>query len=300
MNNAEIVLNYNLYIDEWSETADLSKSFGILTKEDNSSAEAAPITKVYRVSDAPVNPYNTSHVVRVLAYPCAAKELADNFTYALIAYVDGVWYCGKTGNYSFATYANSTLGKANVLDTEKTLVCDILNYGTEAQNYFEYNLSNPLNKVNTSFDAYIAQYGTSVDRATVSHQAISNTGSVYRIGAASASFESRAEMNIRINNADKSVFNGSTDDIVVIITYNDAETGETTIKVTDFFVSGGQTYARFDKLRSFQVSDPINVKLYNAATYVEGSDANIAEAELTYSLETYAHNQISKGEAIAP
>ena len=297
---AEIVLNFNLYIDEWSTTADLSKSFGILTKENNKTADADSITKVIRVSDTSIDESNKNHTVRVLSYPCAARELADNIDYSLIAYVDGVWYCGKTGTYSFATYANSTLGKTTVLATEKKLLADILNYGTESQIYFDYNASNPLNKVYASFDGYIATYATKAedDRETVKLQEISNTGSTYRIGAASASFESRAEMNIRINNADKSVFNGSTDDIVVTITYNDAIEGMKTIRATEFFVTGGQTYARFAELYSYQVSDPVNVKLYNAATYVEGSDANVAEAELTYSLETYAHNKINSTESI--
>ena len=82
------------------------------------------------------------------AFTCevAAKQMADEISAQI--YVNGQ-PVGKSITYSVQQYCENKLSKDNTKESLKNLLIAMLNYGTEAQNYFGYNTSDLANAVLT-------------------------------------------------------------------------------------------------------------------------------------------------------
>ncbi len=267
----------------WSGV-DQSKSFAILTKDNNDDEGGDAIVKVEYISDLTENGQITSNIAMV--FPLAAKELNDNVARQIIVYKDGAWYSRKVGNYSFVTYAASTLAKTSVEATEKTLIMDLLNYGTIAQNRFGYNTANPANTANDTFNSYS---GSTNDVTLTNNRRTDNKKDRYRFNSVAASFESRAEMNFLITNNDTNRTNiADTTSIYVIVDYIDADGAEQHMRFTgsDFRVTpSGAVYIDFSELHASQMRQEVTVTLYAA-------DDDAVQYIVYYSLEYYAASKV--------
>ena len=74
----------------------------------------------------------------------APKDLGDDIYFAIYAELaDGTYAYSKVASYSPKTYAMNQLGTGS--SKMRPLVAAMLNYGAAAQNYFKYNLDNPIN-----------------------------------------------------------------------------------------------------------------------------------------------------------
>ena len=87
----------------------------------------------------------------------SAKEMGDELYARIVAEKDGIQYESNLDIYSIKTYAMNMLRKEESEDKLKKLLVDMLNYGTQAQVYFQYNTGN---KVNAELDEGMRLYGT--------------------------------------------------------------------------------------------------------------------------------------------
>ena len=276
---AETILcfTFNTTAANWTGV-DQTKSFAILTKDDNSSDEATPVVKVQLISELTNNGALTSNIV--MSYPLAAKELNDNVARQMIVYKDGKWYSRKVGNYSFVNYATTGMGQFG--DSEKTLIMDLLNYGTIAQTRFNYNVDNPAN-------ATFGAYSGSTNEITVSNNVrTENKKDRYRFNSVAASFESRAEMNFTITDTTSSRKPITDTSLVYVeVAYTDA-LGNPQVKVItgDEFriTSTGDVYVDFAELHATQMRQEVTVTL-------KASDDDSVQYVAYYSIEYYVAAQ---------
>ena len=96
-----------------------------------------------------------------------AYEMGDELNARIVAEKGGVTYESNEDTYCIKTYAINNLKKDGVADKLKRLLVDMLNYGTQAQIYFNYNKANPVNAELT--DAMLA-YGTTGNPALTSYK----------------------------------------------------------------------------------------------------------------------------------
>ena len=75
----------------------------------------------------------------------SAAEMGDQIKATVYATKDGKEYVSNTDIYSIATYAFNTLEKYKDNAALRTLLVDMLNYGSEAQAYFGKNVGNLVN-----------------------------------------------------------------------------------------------------------------------------------------------------------
>lgn len=119
-------LNYHMDIN--SKVADLSKTemrFTVNGKTQTMSYDKAKTSGDYRVFTCEVD----------------AKQMTDEIT--AVMYNDGV--AGTAYTYSVKEYADKILADSTTYAKEIPLVQAMLNYGTYAQEYFDYNTENPAN-----------------------------------------------------------------------------------------------------------------------------------------------------------
>lgn len=90
----------------------------------------------------------------------SAKEMGDELYARIVAEKNGIIYESNLDTYSIKTYAMNMLRKEESEDKLKKLLVDMLNYGTLAQIYFQYNTGN---KVNAELDEEMRIYGTTGD-----------------------------------------------------------------------------------------------------------------------------------------
>ena len=283
---AETILSFTFKTTDTSwNGVDQTKSFAILTKDDNDDdGDRIPDVKVQYLSELTNGGTLTSDIV--MTYPLAAKELNDNVARQIIVYKNGVWYSRKVGNYSFVTYAVSTLAKATVAGTEKTLIMDLLNYGTIAQTRFGYNTANPANTADASFASYS---GSTNEIELVKNTRTDNKKLLYRFNSVSASFESRAEMNFAITDTTTARNPISDTSLVYVeIEYTDAYGVKQTktIHGDEFRIdSAGNVYADFAELHATQMRQEITATLKSTAD-------DSVQYIVYYSLEYYAASKI--------
>jgi hypothetical protein len=119
----------------------------------------------------------------------AAKEMGDTRYYCAYAKLsDGTYAYSSLYEYSPRKYAMSRL--ANSTNTEMKALCvAMLNYGAEAQKYFNYNTDNLMNKDLTAAQkALVTGYSSSLFKGTVPV----NSGKIGNFAQTSTGFSSRS------------------------------------------------------------------------------------------------------------
>lgn len=100
----------------------------------------------------PINTQGDKKDVATYKYKVAAKEMADVIYAEPYALKGGVYYYGKTIEYSVAAYASRKLGfyhgvPGSTNENFINLLNAMVNYGTLAQKYFNYNVENLMSDV---------------------------------------------------------------------------------------------------------------------------------------------------------
>lgn len=130
------------------------------------------------LSEHTTETYNDTAYYRFNYKNIAAKQMGDELQAVLHATKDGVEYTSPEDTYSVKQYAMNRLAASDNSDF-KTMMVDLLNYGTAAQNYFGYNTENPANADITADQQLI---GTQTDPDLV------NTKQMIPLENATASF----------------------------------------------------------------------------------------------------------------
>ena len=116
------------------------------------SGSAIIIEKCDDWQNLPINAQGDKKNVATYKYKVAAKEMADVIYAEPYALKGGVYYYGKTIEYSVAAYASRRLGfyhgvAGSANENFINLLNAMVNYGTLAQKYFNYNVDNLMSDV---------------------------------------------------------------------------------------------------------------------------------------------------------
>ena len=210
----------------------------------------------------------------------APNQMNDTVYATLYADYEGVEYASETRDYSVATYCYNMLSKMSSDEYAKfrTLLVDLLNYGTESQIYTEYKLDS---LVDASLTEAQRAWGTKKDRtfATVqdaAYQTIDNPTVSWK--GAGLNLKDRVEIRMMIE-AD------SIENLRVRVT--SATGGEWWIPAEKFEPAGERRYnVSFSGLNAGQMNESVYFTVYDGDKAV----SNTAR----YSIESYAYAQVNK------
>ncbi len=183
---------------------------------------------------------------------------------------------GKTQEYSVATYCYNKLEQEADNVELRTLLVDLLNYGTAAQNYTGRNTSNLASAQLT--DAQKA-WGTATDRALTTVQDteyILNDGAAVNWKGAGLSLQNSVALRLKIDAANVEGLYAK------VVNAN----GEYTIPSSRFVKTEGGYYVYVDRLSVANISNASYITIYDE----NGPISNT----LCYSAESYAYSMKSK------
>lgn len=125
-----------------------------IRKSDLHSAEGCTATIVHNgaATQVPVVSYNS--VYYAVSHTVAAKQMADAITVQIFD-ADGN-ALSNVYTDSVRGYAMRVLEDSSTTDMIKVMMIDMLNYGTAAQSYFEYNTTAPANRLLTDVQLALA------------------------------------------------------------------------------------------------------------------------------------------------
>ena len=196
---------------------------------------------------------------------------------------NGKTYSTEEDVYGVGRYAYSRLEKSTD-DTFKTLLVDMLNYGAEAQVYFNYNTDKLVNAELT--DAQKA-LGTTEDVVLNSVENTTETeGATASFYGKSAVFNSNVELKYYMQFAEDQKL----DNVRLVLTYTTIDGTEKSeeIKAEDFaYEKKYEAYtAKLISIAAKDVRSTVTAKIYDGDTLISNT--------LDYSLETYAFNRLNK------
>lgn len=79
---------------------------------------------------------------KTFSYGLKSMQLTETVNAIPFVKADGVWYSGDVSSYSMRKYADERLVMADCNDLEKTLIVNMLTYGSKMQIFKDYNLEN--------------------------------------------------------------------------------------------------------------------------------------------------------------
>ena len=205
----------------------------------------------------------------------AAKEMASDVKATGYCVQNGVTYTGDPVNYSVLKYVTNQLKKDDA--KFRTMLVDLLNYGTEAQKYFNYNTKN---LANAGLTAEQQGYGTKdVEIGTVKASTPLD-GATMKIRQATLLLEDKVKINYYLTNLS---YTGSISDLTLKITYLRSGVTETLdVSGSDFVPSGEEYTVAFDALAAKEMKVPVTATLYKGNDPVSNT--------VTYSVESWCNS----------
>ncbi len=225
-----------------------------------------------------VNDYTVSGDYYVFSFDnISPDKMNDVIKATLYVEVEGIVVSSATKEYSISTYCYSMLSKYNTEQYAelRTLLVDLLNYGSDTQNYTGYNTDNLVNanltdEQKTWASANIASYNNMLNTkyGTIESPAVSWRGAELLLDTAiTMKFIIKAEdisnLSVKITNDAGKVWTVKSD----------------TFKKYD----EGQYYVYFSGLDASQMSDCIYLTVYNGEQVVSNT--------VRYSIESYASSK---------
>lgn len=219
-----------------------------------------------------------------------AKEVGDNLDVTIFGTnAEGALVQGETlEDYSAKLYCMNQLAKTDAELTEmglsaakqsvfRSLLVDLLNYGTAAQNYFGYKTDAPANAELTDEQKAYA----SADSAIENLQSVTNTKQVTITDpsatwkAAGLNLLSKTQIRLKFGYA------GDINNVTLTAVVDGVET-----EITEFVSAGdGLYYAFFDGIAAYQYGSAVDFTLE--------ADGVAISNTLRYSVESYASNNIA-------
>ncbi|MBQ9886035.1 MAG: hypothetical protein IJM37_04135 [Lachnospiraceae bacterium] len=220
-----------------------------------------------------------------------AKAVGDNLDITIFGYdTEGNLIQGgtKTG-YSVKQYCMSMLSKDDDYFTSlgfveektealKTLLVDLLNYASEAQNYFEYKtdyLANAeLSEEQAEYASDDSVLNELINVTNLRQETVNNPQAQWK----AASVVLKSKTGIRV----KFTYNGDINDIAVVAKpENGAE-----MRITEFEECGENTYyAYYNELNAYQFDESVDFVVVSGSEKISNT--------LRYSVESYAARKIS-------
>ncbi len=222
----------------------------------------------------------------------AAKEMNDSIKAVLYAVKDGVKYQYNAVNYSITTYVLNRLNASNVTDKERTMLVDLLNYGSKAQIYFEYRLDALANSVlSEEQKAYGSQNVDEIELESIYDYNHTESDPIGFAGV-SVLFGDSVKLKFLL---DFKNFNGDTDKISIIVTYQDinGNTHKKEIRFSDLSPNGDYFTFTFDGVAIKDMGMPLQVQIfenYDSEEEIQHSGT------FNYSIETYAARSVENSD----
>ena len=217
-------------------------------------------------------------------YPgIAPKEMGAEVRMVLKCEKDGETYVTLEDVYGIGTYAYNRLNASTNADF-KTLIVDMLNYGAEAQKYFNYNTAN---LVNADLTAEQKALGTQqVPELKSVENDIETAGATATFYGKSAVFNANVELKYYMQFAEGQ----SLDNVKLVLTYTAIDDKEYTeeINASNFgYDKSKKAYtAKLITIAAKDVGCTVTAKIYDGSKLISNT--------LEYSLETYAYNRLIK------
>lgn len=210
-------------------------------------------------------------------YNIAPNQMNDTVYATLYATYDGVEYLSTTIEYSIAEYCYSML---EIYTSDKyaelrTLLVDLLHYGTQAQLYTNYNTSN---LVDEKLSDEQLLWGTS-EEPTLTN-ALDTTYET--VETPTAKWKGAG---ITLNDSVCMRFMFTTDSIEGLSVKIKSATNEWIITSDNFIKENGAYYVYFNALNAGQMSEKVYLTIYNGDVAISNT--------VCYSIESYAYEKQS-------
>lgn len=205
----------------------------------------------------------------------APNQINDTIYATLYATYNGVEYASETKAYSVAEYCYSTLKKysADTYAELRTLLVNLLHYGTQSQLYTNHNTANLANAALTQEQL---AWGTTSDPvltnalnttfATVENPLITWKGA-----------------NLNLNQSISMQFKFLAQDIEGLHLEIVSETGHWKIAANKFVLQDGVYVATFSELNAGQMKEKVYLTMYK--------DGSAVSNTVCYSIESYAYSK---------
>lgn len=210
-------------------------------------------------------------------------QMNDNISATLYAVFNGVGYTSQVKRYSAAQYCYNLLGKYSGEENTKlrTLLVDLLNYGSASQLYTDHNIEALANERLTE-DQINWGTGESPELKTVKnteYKTIENPAVTWK--GAGLNLQKSVTMRFKI----------AADSIDSLSVKIESESGgEWTIPAESFVKTDDGYYIYFNGLNAGQMSEPVYVTVYNGSTAVSNT--------ICYSIESYAYSKQNSGDTL--
>ena len=212
----------------------------------------------------------------------APNQLGEKIVATLYAEKDGTIYRSAPKEYSVAEYCYNILDKYSSEEYSdlRTLIVDLLNYGTEAQAYTDYNTDSPVNGWLTEEQL---QYGTKdapllQTVQDIAYKTIDNPAVDWR--GAGLNLQKSVTMRFKI----------AAESIEGLFVQIKGESYTWTIGSDSFEETDGGYYVYFDGLNAGQMSEPVYLTVYDGNTAVSNT--------VCYSIESYVYAKQSNSDAL--
>ncbi|MBR2334452.1 MAG: hypothetical protein IKA59_03825 [Clostridia bacterium] len=237
---------------------------------------------VVEITDYTLSNISGKNVLRFVYNGIFAKEMSV----AIDANLYEGSNCLATTTFSVVQYAHKMLSNSSAKSELKTFLVDLLNYGSAAQVYFDYNTENLANAGLTDEQkAYATADVASVESIK---EKIESAEDEVRVQGVSLSLVNTIDAHIRFD-----LYNRTTADVYATIDYIDihGENKTMTIDGNDFESLVGlenKYFIVFSEYGVTQMGDAFTVKFYDKAT-----DEAIGDT-FTYSIESYLARALEK------
>lgn len=228
-------------------------------------------------SERVIDNYNITDSKIVFNYSdIIPDQMGDTISTTLYAERDGVIYQGETKEYSVAQYCYNLLGKYSGDENAKlrTLLVDLLNYGSASQIYTGHNTENLANAKLTEEQKGFATVAepTLTTVKNTAYKTIENPAVTWK--GAGLNLQKSVTMRFKIA-AD------SIDGLSVKV--ESESNGKWIIPAKSFVKTDGGYYIYFNGLNAGQMSEPVYLTVYNGDTAVSDT--------ICYSVESYAYTK---------
>ena len=213
----------------------------------------------------------------------SAKEMNSKVYATIYVTVNGIVIAGETREYSVVQYATNMIRKIQV-PAIKTLLVDLLNYGTLAQQVFNYN-NKAENYANASEIVQAAQSYATQTVPELRSYATNDMGADYSLPVAivgiSLGLEDRVEMNYFVKATSAEDLEG----LSLVITYlnSDGEPVKESVPSGQFLYDPQSGYYKinFHSLKATDMRTVVTARL-------ENEEGTVMSNTRTYSIESYA------------
>jgi hypothetical protein len=262
---------------------------------DGADSMYAVVTREYRDDREPLVEKLTEYVKSGKYYVfyvrgIAAKEMNDAVNAVLHIEKDGIEYVYNTYKYGISVYAKNRLNSEGATAAEKTLLVDMLNYGSMAQLYFNYGTDALANSVLTEEQKAYASYQTGEEMSfdTV-YKYEASGGETTSLAGVSGIFGDSVKLKYYLRLGS---YEGEKENLSVRVSYTDVKgkTHEQIYKFSEMTANGEYYTIVFDGIATKDMGIAIRAEIYE---YYGSEKEALVSGVMTYSIETYANNKQS-------